>query len=386
LYVPEIQRVQQVLRRQGLLYIGDCKMAALATRAYIASSGDFYLCPLSNVQLPPEQRRALLQAVWSGEQELSVIERTNAQGQTERIAEGFERWQEVTAQVGEEQVRWQERVLLVRSLRLAQQQEAGLRERLGKAQAQVLALNERKRGKERLRTVEELSQAAQQIIERHRVVGLMEGRVSETVRERPVRGYAGREKRVTLEREVSIQVVVDEAALTQAIRELGWQVYVTNHQPAAVSLNEAVLAYRSEYLIERDFSRLKGVPLSLRPMYLVSEDRIKGLLRLLLIGLRVLTLLEFTVRQQLAVQQEPLVGLYAGQPKRATTQPTAEKLLSAFEGVTLTCITQAGQLHTHMTPLSSLHQRILALLEFPPDLFSRVAVNSSKLAHQMSEP
>jgi transposase len=292
----------------------------------------------------------------------------------------------VTAQVGGEQVSWQERLLLVRSLRLAQQQEAGLRERLGKAQAEVLALTERKRGKQRLRTVEELNQAAQQIIEDHRVAGLMQAQVSETVRERTVRSYAGRERRVRLAREVSVQVVVDEAAVTQAMHELGWQVYVTNHAPAAVSLTEAVLASRSEYLIERDFSRLKGMPLSLRPMYLASENRVKGLLRLLMIGLRVLTLLEFTVRQQLVAQQEPLVGLYAGQPKRATAHPTAEKLLSAFEGLTLTRITQAAQVHAHMTPLSSLQQRILALLGFPPDLFSRVAVNSSELALQMSEP
>lgn len=386
LSVPEIQRVQHLLGQQGLLYVGDCKMAALSTRAYIASRGDFYLCPLSNVQLPPAQLRRRLEPVWSGEQGLSVIERTNAQGQTERIAEGFERRHVVTAQLAGEPVSWQERLLVVRSLRLAQPQEAGLRERLGKAQAEVLALTERKRGKQRLRTVEELKQAAPQIIERQRVEGVMQAQVSETIRERTVRGYAGHERRVRLEREGRIQVVVDEAAVTQAIRELGWQVYVTNQTPAAVSLNEAVLAYRSEYLIEHDFSRLKGLPLSLRPMYLASENRVKGLLRLLMIGLRVLTLLEFTVRQQLAAQQEPLIGLYAGQPNRATAQPTAEKLLSAFEGMTLTCLTQAGQVRAHMTPLSPLHQRILALLGFPPDLFSQVAVNSSKLALEMSEP
>lgn len=386
LYVPEIQRVQQSLGQQGLLYIGDCKMAALLTRAYIASSGDFYLCPLSSVQLPPAQLRVLLQPVWSGEQALSVIERTDAQGQTHRLAQGFERRQTMTAQLGGAQVRWQERQLLVRSLRLAQQQEAGLRERLGKAQVEVLALTQRKRGKERLDTVEQLSQATQQIIERHRVTGVLHVHVSETVRERLVRGYAGGEKRVKLEREMSVQVVVEEAALPQAIRELGWHVYVTNQVPAVVSLDEAVLAYRSEYLIEHDFSRLKGMPLSLRPMYLASEERVKGLLRLLLIGLRVLTLLEFSVRQQLTAQQEPLVGLYAGQPKRATAHPTAEKLLSAFEGLTLTCIAQAGQMDAHMTPLSPLHQRILAFLGFPLDLFSRLAVNSSKLTFEMSEP
>ena len=33
LYVPAIRRVQQSLGRRGLLHVGDCKMAALATRA-----------------------------------------------------------------------------------------------------------------------------------------------------------------------------------------------------------------------------------------------------------------------------------------------------------------------------------------------------------------
>lgn len=386
LYVPEIQRVQQTLGQHGLLYVGDCKMAALATRAYVAHSGDFYLCPLSQVQLPAAELHRLLQAVWSGEQALTAIEQTTAEGQQERIAEGYEHSQTVTAHVGEAQVSWQERLLIVRSLGLARQQTRGLRERLAQAQTEVLALGERRQGKHRFSTVEELDQATQQILQRHRVVGLVQVRLSDTMRERIIRGYGGHEARVESSHEFSVQVVIDEAAVTQAIGELGWRVYVTNHSPAALSLHEAVLAYRSEYLIERDFGRLKGLPLSLRPMYLASEDRVKGLLRLLTIGLRVLTLLEFEVRRQLAVQQDSLVGLYAGQAKRATARPTAEKLLAAFEGLTLTKIGAASQMRSHMTPLSRLQQRILALLGFPPDLFSQVVVNSYKLAPRMSEP
>jgi hypothetical protein len=39
------------LDRRGLLYVGDAKMAARQTRATIAVGGDYYLCPLSGVQL-----------------------------------------------------------------------------------------------------------------------------------------------------------------------------------------------------------------------------------------------------------------------------------------------------------------------------------------------
>ncbi len=46
LYVPAIKRVRETLVTSGLLYIGDCKMAAIATRGYLAAGGDRYLCPL----------------------------------------------------------------------------------------------------------------------------------------------------------------------------------------------------------------------------------------------------------------------------------------------------------------------------------------------------
>ena len=46
LYTPLIQRLREILRQSGLLYTGDSKMAALATRAEIAAHRDYYLMPL----------------------------------------------------------------------------------------------------------------------------------------------------------------------------------------------------------------------------------------------------------------------------------------------------------------------------------------------------
>src|SRR5262249_24463132 len=46
-YLPIIASARNGLQKKGLLYVGDCKMAALQTRASIAAQGDFYLCPLS---------------------------------------------------------------------------------------------------------------------------------------------------------------------------------------------------------------------------------------------------------------------------------------------------------------------------------------------------
>src|SRR5712691_11276962 len=66
LYVPAMQHVQQTLGQAGLLYVGDCKMAALPTRAYVQQSGDFYLCPLSGVQVSEATLRRLVAPVQAG--------------------------------------------------------------------------------------------------------------------------------------------------------------------------------------------------------------------------------------------------------------------------------------------------------------------------------
>jgi len=145
-------------------------------------------------------------------------------------------------------------------------------------------------------------------------------------------------------------VTIDDLALNRQISLLGWRVYVTNQPIEQLSLADAVIAYRQEYLMERGFGRLKGFRLSLTPMYLQQDDHVTGLMRLLSIGLLVLTLLEFSVRRNLAVQKEKLAGLYAANPKRATAHPTAEQLLAAFRDITLLPIDVPDRTYVHLTP------------------------------------
>lgn len=56
---------------------------------------------------------------------------------------------------------------------------------------------------------------------------------------------------------------------------------------------------------------------------------------LLTIALRVFTLMEFVVRRQLHQSQSSLAGLDQGNPRRTTKRPTAEKMLKAFNNITL---------------------------------------------------
>src|SRR2546423_2336519 len=46
LYLPIIERIRTGVQTTGLLFVGDCKMSALDTRAYLARHQDCYLSPL----------------------------------------------------------------------------------------------------------------------------------------------------------------------------------------------------------------------------------------------------------------------------------------------------------------------------------------------------
>src|SRR6267143_649722 len=372
LYVPCIERVRASLGRSGLLYVGDCKLASRDTRAWIAGQGDYYLCPLPQVQLAEREWAEAFEALERGEVVLSPVFRESDDGKPQLIAEGYERQVPMVREAKGESQSWTERRLVVRSLRQAKASEAALRARVAQAKAQVEALNQRGRGRKRFAEIDELRQAVNEVVQRHQVADFLWLRYAQHCTSRPVRPYRGRAAGIKAQRQATVEVRVDEEALASAVGRLGWRVYGTNQPREQLSLEQAVLAYRSEYLVERSLGRLKGCPLSLTPMYVQRDDHATGLIRLLTIALRVLTLLEFVGRRQLALEEVKMAGLYAGNPKRETARPTAERLLEAFGEITLTVIALPQQTIRHMTPLSAIQLRILEILGFSAEVYTRL--------------
>lgn len=375
-YLPLIARVRSGLQQTGLLYVGDCKMAALHTRASIATAGDFYLCPLSALQAPAEQiQQSIEQERLRGSPLIEVV-RTDEQGHSTCIARGYETTLTLTAEVDGQSQSWQERRLLVQSLAAQQAGQASLQERLLKAERQLSELTLRRQGKARLMERGQVEEAIKGVLKQFRVEGLLLVEIQEHVHERPVRAYRGRVSGVRRDLSFTLRIQRVEAAIALAVDRQGWRVYATNHRVTHLNVEQAVEAYRDEYLVERNFSRLKGHPLSLAPLYVQRDDHRVGLVRLLTLALRVLTVLEGMVRQRLGEQQEDLAGLFAGNPKRRSAQPTAERLLEAFGEVTLTVVSALGFAQRHVTPLSALQQQILTLLGFSPAVYLRVADDS----------
>jgi len=385
LYLPAVEQVSSSLDKHGLLYVGDSKMGALATRAYLQNSQDYYLCPLPETQLSEEKLDGYLQPVWEEKQALEGIERKNEEGEMERIAEGYEQSITLSADVDGRRITWRERHLIVRSFQYACSTEEAARTRLVKAQAAFQALNKRKQFKDCIENTAPMQSAADQIIQQYRVTGLLNLQITEQHTEKHIRAYGEQLARNVTVTTVSLHVENYEAAIEEAVRWFGWRVYATNQPQAILPLDKAVLAYREEFLIEHNYGRLKGKPRSLSPMYLQSDTRATALIRLLSLGLRILTLIEHTARQRLVDLHEKLSGLYAGNPKRVTVLPTAEDLLQAFKVIYLSVVTLDEQILFHVTPLSEVQTKILSLLDFSIEIYARLATGFLKPAGKLTE-
>ena len=390
LYLPEIAKVRRSVGQTGMTYIGDCKIAALATRADIVAHDDFYLCPLSATQVSAEELERRLEPVWSGQQpleEVRLTDESDTDDNDEPDAVGFAY---PSAQGGQDQSgqprRWQERRLVVRSLAHARLQEESLRKRAKRATEAINALNERKQGKKRLADEAEARQAAEAIVAKHHVAEVVRIAVRTTVHEATKRRYGPRPAQTIRTTRVRVEAGMDQVALEQAVRRLGWRVYATNHDRETMSLKQVVVAYRSEYLVEQGIRRLKGRALSLTPLSLRDEHRIVGLIFLLSIALRVLVLMQFVAREHLKKEGTTLKGIYPGQPGRHTTLPTTEMMLCAFRGITLSRVTINGETYEHLTPLNPMQERIVALMRIPRETFSRLVPQLSKTDFHSHEP
>ena len=139
-------------------------------------------------------------------------------------------------------------------------------------------------------------------------------------------------------------------------------------------------------MIERCFGRFKGTALALTPLFLQTDSRVEGLIRLLSVAVRLLILVAFVVRRQLEPAHGKIAGLYPGQPTRATASPTAELILRAFQGISLTVVTIAGQVRALLSPLSTPQHRLLALLGLSADIYGRLVQHFVKPTLNLSEP
>jgi transposase len=382
LYLPAVERVLQIIDGVGLLFVGDCKMSALSIRAHLHHLGHHYLCPLAQTGKTGEEMMGWIQAANDGQYELQAVSIEYDQGERKLLAEGYAFERLVKAEINGEAKEWTERVLVVRAENYRRVLREGLEGRLQRAIEELLALTPLPgRGKRQIQGETELVEAAEAILKAHDVEGLLSYTFNR--QEKRQTKYLGRgrgsperpkQEIVTIRYQMTT-IARQEEAIAVLQKTFGWRAYVTDAQVEQLTLEQAVLTYRDEWLIERGFHRLKGVPLSLNPLFVKRDDQVIGLTNLLSLAVRFLTLLEFVVRRKLKQNQEKLVGLIENNPKKGIDNPTTERLLKMFDNITLTFVQLPGKTIRHLPALTSVQIRILELLGLSAVVYTRLADN-----------
>lgn len=273
LYVPLIRRVRTQLGRAGLRYAGDCKMAALATRADIARHQDYYLMPLPLAGETQQAFPAWVNAVVAGPQETELLYQTDEKGTVCLFGAGYEFERTCADIVDGQWFEWVERVQVVRSLARARSQDAGLEKRLQRAAAEIRQLTPPVgRGQQQYREEAALQAAVAEVLARRGVSDCLV--VTWEREERRAKRYAGRgrpgpERAWHWEVEVRYQVTAVtrlEEAIAETKYRHGWRVQVTNLPKQPYAVQECVLIDNGGWSLERDFHVLKDVPLGIRPL------------------------------------------------------------------------------------------------------------------------
>jgi transposase len=382
LYLPLYGRVRALLNQPGLLYVGDCKMAALETRAEMARHQDPYLTPLPLTGLTQDEFPAWVEQGVRPDTDRRLVAIRDG---SEILGKGYEFERIRNCDREGMALTWTERVLVFQSASLADSQADALERRLQRAEVALRGLTSPGWGKTRFTAGWELEKAVAAVLAQHQVEGLLEVEWirQETSRKRYVgRGRGGPNRAQRTEWTVRYQITMvrrNESVIQERKARLGWRVLVTNAPKTRLPLTQAVLVYREGVCLERDFHLLKDRPLGISPLYVRRGDPIQGLTHLLTLALRILTLFELVVRRGQSQSGEKLKGLYPGQADRTTDRPTGIRVLAAIADleITLTRVESEGTHHWHLPPLPELLVKVLGYLGLPETVYTRLVNNSS---------
>lgn len=372
MYLPVWRRMVKVIGHTDWLFVGDSKLHSAQNLAEIHRAGGWVLTPLQmNGHMPEHFAEWLRQRP----KHLKTITLPDAKGSQRRVGRGYEVAHTLTwtdPQRGEA-VSVPLRVFMVQRTSFKEKQIQDLQRRLGRAEAALQDLDGR-----RCDTLAERAAVEAQVqvqLADAAVTDYLSVRVQwrEQQEEKLVGpGRPGPQRRKqTLTYHVAHLALRRQPAAIRAYEEAaGWRAYATNVPKARLTLQQAVEKYAGQWQPERGFGRLKGGWLKAAPIFLRTDEHIRGLMFILSLVLRAFTLIEFVVRRELQTHQETLAGLYDGAPRKTTDRPTAERVLKAFQGITLLRIRVGQEIRYQLSGFSTLHRRILQLLGLPISLYT----------------
>lgn len=364
LYIETLQRARRSLPKQGLLYVGDSKLGNSANFAFIASSDNYYLSPLSKTQYSPDELRQSLEQLEDDPMEVLDAQGENTIALVSELKPRVRTYDQASGQA----FSWLERLFLVRSPDQAKRQGKKLLKNIRQAKIKLAERFVPRQGRKIFRVGQE--QKAQAFIQRtlkqfkvHKwlEVDLLAGVADAKQKQAPILKVAIRER---------------TQAIQDAVRLMGWRAFATNAPASLLDGEKLIHCYRREYLIEQQFHRLLSKTTALLPIYLQKPNRIKALIRLLLPALQFSAMIQHQVRQRLKQTKKYLNDIIPGNPGRKVDRPTCKAMLKTFCGVAAVWVVlEPGQIRAQISHLRPVNIQILNLLGLAGDLYEQFALS-----------
>lgn len=353
----------------GMLFIGDSKMGALATRAHIARHGHYYYMPLPDGHTAKKDWAVWLPAAIAG----TLPGFTAIWRDEELLGYGFE-WTRSQQCEGRS---WTERVHLVRSMGQVESERKTLQRHLEEAEKALHALTRTpKRGVAQYTEEGTITAVIEAILTKYQVQGLLTITMTTVPypTHKPMSGATQESEKSPVR-----YVIVHVQRLPEVIRALehtfGWRIFVTNAPPERLSLPAGILLYRrgAGQGIERMNRIFKDhTTLGLDRIYVSRDDQIVGMAYLVTLALRVMMDIEVKVRQGLAKEKTTLTDYSSD--KAMNARPTTKRMLEqvCFYGVSLGKFTEQEPPKLHISELPEILKQMLRYLDLPPTIYTQL--------------
>ncbi|MDD3136257.1 MAG: transposase [Methanoregula sp.] len=232
-------------------------------------------------------------------------------------------------------------------------------------------MNIRKQEKKVLQNLNEVQAKVDTILKKFKVHDVLDVSIEQTSTPATKSKYGNKPERTIVPTVFHVTPHVEESAYQKAKELFEWHVYATNMSAEDLSFENVELSYRDQFIIEHEFHRLKGVCLSLIPIYLQKDNRIDGLVKFLTIALRVLGLLEIPLHNSIKKRGSSLDGLFDYNPKKSLDKPKAERVLELFDEIHLSTMKVGKKIYSTITGLNEKHREILALMDIGIGVYER---------------
>lgn len=347
--IETMEALRAHARCTDFVLIGDSKLLSAANREALLRAGIGYLAPLPRtaeldeafLAIPPERLVPLDY----------VSERDRSKPPAERATyHGSETTAEVTVSDAGRVTTVLVRRLFVRS---SEEQAACRRNRerqRERAEAEIAKVV-RQVGSRWYPTVERAQARIEAILDRRRLRALYQ--ITTT-------GDSGRP---------AVAVTLMPEALARAEALDGYYVLETP-QPTEPAADAATLLaqWKGQWQVEHRHRAAKG-PLRVRPLFVLSNRRIVGLITILGIALLVYSLIERAARRALA-PAEKVPNLLAG---HVAARPTGENVLRALQPISLVRLVASGHRQHLVADLTPLQRTLLRLVAVPEAAYHHFA-------------